>query len=220
MKKIKSMMLFVLFCIIILIPSRVHAGYQSKPGIALTNTTADTFFVGCRNMETAGGVLGLEEGLNSDYTGTSANGIDAHMALNTEWGTIALFTNSQYGVKTGISGTNSSSTSTGNATGIYGLANGVYEYVASTYEGTTSSYNKIIRGANARYFNSYSSKTPKAGDALQCKKWLGASYAYWTHASGSVFLRGCNGLFGFSNPTGNSNGSYCTRAVVVCGAGL
>ena len=61
MKKIKSMMLFVLFCIIILIPSRVHAGYQSKPGTALTNTTADTFFVGCRNMETAGGVWGLKK---------------------------------------------------------------------------------------------------------------------------------------------------------------
>lgn len=45
MKKIKSMMLFVLFCIIILIPSRVHAGYQSKPGTALTNTTADTFLL-------------------------------------------------------------------------------------------------------------------------------------------------------------------------------
>lgn len=219
MKKIKIMILFIVLGMLLTIPNNAHAGYQSKPGTALIKQTANTFFVGCRNMETAGGVLGLEEGLNPDYTGTSANGIDAHMALNTEWGTIALFTNSQYGVKTGISGTNSSSTSTGNATGIYGLANDVIEIVASTYDGDTSSDNKIVRESNSRYFNSYSSQKAKDGDALQCKNWLGTEFAAWTSSSTPVFIRGAYGLFGRARGAGGAT-KNTTRAVVVCGAGL
>lgn len=224
MKKVKIMILFIVLGMLLIIPNSAHAGYQSKPGEALTGKYADVHFVGCRKMETSGGVLGLEEGLNDDYTGTTVggNGIDAHMALNTEWGTIALFTNSQYGVKTGISGQKNDSTSTGNATGIYGLANSTAETVASSYDGQTAVYGATIRSANERYFNNYASQTTKAGDALECQKWLGADVNGWITAGRPVFLRNFSyTLFGFSYSGGGSNlGMGSTRAVVVCGAGL
>ncbi len=221
MKKEKIILGFLVLIAIFAFPNVVKAGFQSKPGSALTSKTADYFFEGCRKMEAKGGVLGLSESINSTtYIGTTGNGIDAHMALNTEWGTIALLTNSAYGVGVGIKGSNNSKTSTDNATGVYGLANGTYEYVASTYSGTTSSYNEKMRGADARYFSSYSSSTPKAGDALQCTNWLSASDALWTSASYPVFRRGYYGLFGFSFESGGGSSSYGSRAVVVCGAGL
>ena len=223
MKKEKIILGFLVLIAIFAFPNVVKAGFQSKPGSALTSKTADEFFEGCRKMEAKGGVLGLSESINSTtYTGTTGNGIDAHMALNTEWGTIALLTNSAYGVGVGINGTYNSKTSTDNATGVYGLADGTYEYVASTYSGTTSSYNEKMRGADARYFSNYSSQTPKAGDALQCKNWLSASSAYWATAIDPVFVRGYYGLFGFHfvYGDGSSNSYVGTRAVVVCGAGL
>lgn len=44
---------------LLIIPNSAHSGYQSKPGEALTQKTPDVYFVGCRQMETSGGVLGL-----------------------------------------------------------------------------------------------------------------------------------------------------------------
>lgn len=220
MKKEKIILGFLVLIAIFAFPNVVKAGFQSKPGSALTSKTADYFFEGCRKMEAKGGVLGLSESINSTtYIGTTGNGIDAHMALNTEWGAIALLTDSGYGIGKGISG-KSTKTSTDNATGVYNLADGTWEYVASTYSGTTSSYNEKMRGADARYFSSYSSQTPKAGDALQCTNWLSASYTSWTYASFPVFRRGFGGLFGFSGGTGSGDSISGSRAVVVCGAGL
>lgn len=210
MKKIKMMILFIVLGMLLTIPNSAHAGYQSKPGTALTLRPITTFFEGCRNMETSGGVLGLEEGLNEDYTGTTngGNGIDAHMALNTEWGTIALFTNSKYGVKKGISGSNNDSTSTGNATGVYGLANGTPEYVATMFE---NSGTLAIKNFNSRYLNNYIAKERKAGDALECAKWLGTNEATWVKANRSVFERGISGLFGFESV---DSGTYYRKTTV------
>lgn len=195
MKKIKVMILFIVLGMLLIIPNSAHAGYQSKPGGVLIQKTPDVYFVGCRQMETSGGVLGLEEGLNDDYTGTTTggNGIDAHLVLNTEWGIIALFTNSQYGV-----GASLESSSTGNSTGIYGLKAAPCEYTASTYKGTTDSKSKIIRSSNERYFNIYSDRVSKVGDALECESWLGATYSTWINTTIPVFVRGVSGLFGFT----------------------
>lgn len=223
-KKMMLVSMLIVMVAILIIPGKVHAAYQSKPGNALTSRTADQFFEGCRNMEVSGGVLGLSETLETTtYKGTSNNGIDVHMALNTEWGTVALLTDSAYGIGKDISGTNNPKTSTGNATGVCNLANGICEYVASTYNGTSSKYNTKLRSADARYFNSYSSNTSKAGDALNCANWLSASYDSWANASNPVFYRGAHGLFGFSVDYGDSYSNYVvygSRAVVVCGAGL
>lgn len=59
MKKIKVMILFIVLGILLIIPNSAHAGYQSKPGEALTQKTPDVYFAGCRQMETSGGVSGL-----------------------------------------------------------------------------------------------------------------------------------------------------------------
>ena len=59
MKKIKVMILFIVLGMLLIIPNSAHAGYQSKPGKALTQKIPDVYFVGCRQMETSGGVLGL-----------------------------------------------------------------------------------------------------------------------------------------------------------------
>ena len=217
MKKIT--ILSIILIIMITLPTVANAAFQSKPGAtALVSTTADQFFEGCRNMETRGGVLGLTEVLGTDYTGTTGNGLDAHMILNTEWGAIALLTDSAYGIGKGIAGTSSTKTSTGNATGVNGMANG-WEYTATTYSGTSSSYNAKLRGANACYFNSYSSQTSKKGDAINCSKWLSADTAVWISASYPVFKRGY-GLFSFSYDNGLGAANRSSRAVVVCGSGL
>lgn len=220
-KKMMLVSMLIVMVAILIIPGKVHAAYQSKPGNVLTSRNVDQYFEGCRNMEISGGVLGLSETIEATtYKGTSNNGLDVHMALNTEWGTVALLTDSAYGIGKDISGTNNTKTSTGNATGVCNLANGTYEYVASTYNGTTSSYNTKLRSADARYFNSYSSSTSKAGDALNCANWLSASVANWLNASYPVFKRGAYGLFGFYFYAGGSNSNDGSRAVVVCGAGL
>ena len=222
-KKMMLVSMLIVMVAILIIPGKVHAAYQSKPGNVLTSRNVDQYFEGCRNMEISGGVLGLSETIEATtYKGTSNNGLDVHMALNTEWGTVALLTDSAYGIGKDISGTNNTKTSTGNSTGVYSLANGTYEYVASTYSGTSTSGNTKLRSADSRYFNSYSSNASKAGDALNCTKWLSASYASWGSINSPVFIRGYNGLFDFSNHDGNGYNDVKrgARAVVVCGAGL
>lgn len=213
-------MISLIIAFMLLIPNKSKAGLQAnKGGTSLSSGTPDSFFVGIRRMETQYGTLGKNANLDSKYLDTTNNGIDAHMALNTEWGTVALLTDSVFGVGKSISGTSSDKTSTGNESGVYNLAMR-YQYVASTYNGTSSSYNAKMRSADARYFNSYSSNTSKLGDALQCTNWLSASYANWTSLSNPVFIRGYNGLFGFNHNGADHYSTGKSRAVVVCGAGL
>lgn len=227
-KKIMFISMFIVMTAIMLIPGKVHAAYQSKPNsTVITENTSDNFFVGCRNMETSGGVLGLKEVLAEDYTGTTSNGIDSHMILNTEWGTIALLTDSTYGVGKNISGTSNTNTSTGNTTGIYDLANDKREFAASSFVGASASCNSKMRNAEKRYFNYYEKKESKPGDAIDCSGWLSASNSSWIQADAPIFLRGASGLFGYHNGRNVSifgEVSYSaystTRAVVVCGAGL
>ena len=228
MKKVT--ILSIILMIMLALPTVANAGYQSKPGVSYTSVTADNHFENCRNMEVEGGVLGLKEELATDYSGTTQNGIDAHMILNTEWGTIALLTNSTYGIGREIAGTSSTKTSTGNSTGVYNLARGV-EYTATTYSGTSSSYSTKLRSSKDCYFNSYSSATPKKGDALNCQGWLSTTMKETATTSKPVYIRGYYGLFGYSSDSGAYRGGYNgydassykyynSRAVVVCAAGL
>lgn len=215
-------MISLIIAFMLLIPNKSKAGLQAnKGGTSLGNVIPDSFFEGIRKMETQYGTLGKNANLDSKYLDTTKNGIDAHMALNTEWGTVALLTDSVFGVGTSISGT-SDKTSTGNESGVYNLANGKYECVASTYNGTSNIYNKKIRSADERYFNSYSSNTSIPGDALQCANWLLGSAGSWISSSSPIFKRGYGALFGFSYGNGDSsaNSSFGSRAVVVCGTGL
>ena len=219
MRKIK-LSIFIILIMMLALPTMVQAGFQSKEDAKLLSRLPDMFFEGCRNMEADGGVLGLSENIQkTTYLGTTNNGIDAHMALNTEWGTIALLTDSAYGIGKDIAGTNSTKTSTGNKTGIYNLVDDILEFTATTYPNTKSEYNEKIRNSNGRYFNNYDVVT-RTGDALECVKWLSTTETSKVGVGYPVYVRGKKGLFGYDYFYGNWSYSYTSRAVVVCGTGL
>ncbi len=211
---------FTIIVSMLLMPNKSKAGLQAnKGGTSLVNATADQFFTGIRKMETQYGTLGKSANLDSKALDTTENGIDAHMALNTEWGTVALLTDSIFGVGTSISGT-SNATSTGNESGVYNLADGKYEDVAVImYGGGTTGYSKTIYSSDRRYSNSYQNNTTrKPGDALGCRKWLGTNAITWPSSNIHIFARGYGGLFGFGAATGGADSYIGSRAVVVCGS--
>ena len=191
------------------------AGLQSRPNATtLTNKTANEFFELIRNMEASGGVLGLNATIDgTTFLDSSNNGLDIHMAKNTEWGTAAMLAASSYGAAP--SG-QSSATTTGNVTGIYQMADTKYEYVAGIWD-TSNSYMNKIKAADSRYYDLYSSATAKVGDAtLETKNWKSASNANFVSARYPVFLRSYVALFGFSGVDGSSLSYFVSRAVVVC----
>jgi len=219
MKHTKKILILVSMAIIGL-TTNVQAALQSRPDTSrLVNTTANDFFKKIRNMEAEGGTLGLKAQINTTtYLDSTNNGVDVHMAKNTEWGTAAMLAASSYG--TAPSGS-SSATTTGNATGVYQMADSSgFEYVAGIYN-TTNTYMNAIKGADARYYNLYTSETSIPGDAtLETRNWKGASHAYFVNASYPVFLRSYYALFGYCYSNGCANSNYGSRACLVVGAGL
>lgn len=224
---IKSKKLLVVFAVVlittVIAPIRSNAGLQAnKGGTSLVDTTASQFFDGMRKMETKYGTLGKEAVLNDKYLDTTNNGIDVHMALNTEWGTVALLTDSAFGVGKGIAETSNNSTSTGNESGVYKFADGNYEFTVTYFSDAPKNfYNEKIENADGRYFNFYSpSMGERSGDALNCRGWLSTPYYSWIGSSASIYIRGYCGLFGFSSGDGRSSAFISSRAVVVCGENL
>ena len=221
---IKSKKLLVVFAVVliatVIAPIRSNAGLQAnKGGTSLTYTTASQFFDGMRKMETKYGTLGKEAVLNDKYLDTTNNGIDVHMALNTEWGTVALLTDSAFGVGKRIAGTSNESTSTGNESGVYNLANGMSEYTATIMSNhCNETESEKIVNSDERYFNNCVSG--KSGDALNCSGWLGTNMNSTTSNSYIIYRRGINGLFGFYYSSGKSDQYNSSRAVVVCGENL
>ena len=210
-KKILIIMITAILSIMAM-PNRAHAGLQAnKGGTSLDYVTANTFFKEIRKMETEYGTLGKKAILDTTtYLDSTANGIDCHMALNTEFGTAGILAYSEYGYVP----TNSKDTTTGNASGIYQLGYGKYEYVAGIYS-STNSYTNIIEKADGRYYNKYASSTSIPGDGVEE---LGFSASY-PSSSYPIITRSGNGVLdsNYSSGSGSYNGS---RAVVVCGAGL
>ena len=133
------------------------------------------------------------------------------MALNTEFGTAGILAYSEYGYVPA----NSKETTTGNASGIYQLGYGKQEYVAGIYS-STNSYTNIIGKADGRYYNKYDSSTSIPGDGMG-KLGSSASYPY---SSYPIIYRSISGVLGSDRYDGSSFSYYCSRAVVVCGAGL
>ena len=215
--KITFLIIFTALALCITKPS--FATYQSRgDASSLKNTTVSVFCLNIRKMEASGGTLGLNGVIDENtLLDSSNNGVDVHMAKNTEWGTVALLSDSKYGYAPSET---SSATTTGNASGVYQMADGTWEYVAGIYKGASNNYMSRLAGADARYFNSYSSNTPIAGDALECSGWKGASNSYWVDSSYPVFKRGNNALFSFDGSTGDNSSSNSSRAALVVGSGL
>ena len=223
MKRILNKIIIITIFLSIWMTGTVNAaGYQANKNTkSKVSTTANDFFEGIRNMEAAGGTLGTEAVIDingGQYTDSSENGIDCHMALNTEWGTVAMLAASAYGVAP--NGKSDDST-TGNASGVYQMADGTSEFVAGIFKTGNSNISKIFN-ADAIYRNLYKEKVSKSGDAtLETQKWKGASYANFLEDDvNPVFLRDNGGLFGFSATFGGTHVMIGSRAVVVCGSGL
>ncbi len=173
-----------------------------------------------REMEKAGGAMGLDETLNGNLTAKESNDIDVHMMRATEYGAIAILSASGYGNPNKINGTNV--TTTGNKTGMI-LSTNAREYVAGGYQG------KIFAGTDARYYDTYTdANSARVGDALGastatnpgCQGWYGAT-AVWVNETYHYFSRGEYGIFSFNNNLVLlSIGTFCGRGVAVCGEGL
>lgn len=211
-KKILIIMIAAMLSIIAM-PNRAHAGLQAnKGGTSLVNVTANGFFVSMRRMESQYGTLGKSAVFDqTTYVDSTGNGIDSHMALNTEFGTAGILAYSEYGTIP----TNSNDTTTGNASGIYQLGYSNYEYVAGIYSSTNRDTN-IIGKADARYYNKYASNTSIPGDGMG-KLGFSATYPI---SSLPIIRRSSDGVLRSSMHDGSSYSYDGSRAVVVCGAGL
>ena len=211
-KKILIIMIAAMLSIIAM-PNRAHAGLQAnKGGTSLVNVTANGFFVSMRRMESQYGTLGKSAVFDqTTYVDSTGNGIDSHMALNTEFGTAGILAYSEYGTIP----TNSNDTTTRNASGIYQLGYSNYEYVAGIYS-TTDSDTNIIGKADARYYNKYASNTSIPGDGMG-KLGFSASYPF---SSYPIIIRSYNGALSSPYYGASSSSKRGSRAVVVCGAGL
>ena len=212
-KKILIIMIAAMLSIIAM-PNRAHAGLQAnKGGTSLVNVTANGFFVSMRRMESQYGTLGKSAVFDqTTYVDSTGNGIDSHMALNTEFGTAGILAYSEYGTIP----TKSNDTTTGNASGIYQLGYENAENVAGIYSSTNSDTN-IIGKADARYYNKYASNTSIPGDGMGK---LGFSASYPSSNTYPIIERSGSGVFYSSNRAGSGNSNKGSRAVVVCGEGL
>lgn len=220
MKIKKSAIVFTVGILtVFMLTGKVNAAVQSRPGVtSLKDTTANDFFVKIRQMEVEGGTLGKKAQLDSTtYLDLSNNGVDVHMAKNTEWGAAAMLAASPYG--SAPSGQSNAST-TGNATGIYQMADGTYEYVAGIYN-TSNDYMSKLKNADSRYVNIYTGEVAKRGDAtLETKNWKNASDTSFVASGYPVFGRSYSALFGYSIGRGNSSSKFSSRAVLCVDPGL
>lgn len=213
--KVRNILIISIIAImgIIVMPNKANAGLQAnKGGTSLVKTTANDFFKTIRRMETQYGTLGKNAQLNDKYVDTTGNGIDCHMALNTEVGTAGILSYSRYGAVP----TSANDSTTGNESGIKQLGYGNYEYVAGIGS-TSNGYTDVIFNADARYYNKYESSTSKAGDGMEK---FGSAAAY-PSSSSPIIIRSRNGVLCSNNfIIGNTYSNGGSRAVVVCGAGL
>ena len=218
--------IIMIIMLIMIIPCKVNAGLQAnKGGKSLVIVSADNFFIGIRNMENQYGTLGKNANLDSTtFLDSTKNGIDCHMALNTEFGTAGILAYSEFG---SVPQNSNNDTTTGNASGIYQLSYGNYEYITGIYS-STGDYLKVISNSDSRYYNRYPSEKSIPGDGMGK---LGASASYPRSSGSPTFVRSGSGClysksYNYSTymdqwyGTGAGSHDISSRAVVVCGEGL
>ena len=223
--KVKLLTLVIMLVTMTLMPiGQVKAALQANPNTQSIKKTGPTDWIKeFRQMEMAGGAMGLKETLNTDLTSSSgSNGIDVHMMRTTEYGAIAILSASGYG---NPSNAKTITSTTGNETGVI-LNTYNYEWTAGGLK------KSIFSGVNSRYFDTYTDNqsSARAGDALGTSTtpnpgatgWHSASYSRWVNSTYPYFARGDGGIFSFYRDyaDGSPSLSCCGRGVVVCGAGL
>lgn len=203
-----------------MLPQNTYAALQSNPSThyGTTKKNPTQWMSEIRQMEAPNNAMGLHEEFNTDLTtkdGTPSNNIDVHMMRNTEYGAIAILAVSGYGNPNTMESSTIKST-TGNATGVYyTTANATYKY-AEFVAGGYSPY--IFPGINKRYYEDYSGRTVKKGDALDLH-WQGTSQAEWVSTASEYFARNYRGYFGFDHYQNDDDPAF-SRGVAVCGEGL
>lgn len=205
-------------------------------------------------MESSGGVLNLnatfeEIIVNSDTYGktyketSESNNIDSHMMKNSEWGAVAILSNSRYGsgiggVKydnTNVTGGPLNTSTTGTAYGIFGMHGGptaVREFVAGTFNGADKGwlwYMYYIYYANLRYrdMSLITSGGGIAGDAMDETKNITGGGGIGLRNYYPIVQRGNLGILSYGVASGTGGSSYGSasayigsRATIVCGTGI
>ena len=230
LKNKKMVFVFIVFAVLLSFNIKADAALESKKGQTSVITTVNNNFIAIRNMETSGQTLGLTANLAStSYLDTTGNGLDVHLALSTEWGTVALLAISDYGafvstVKVDDDTTDIAAT-TGNITGVFQMANSRPEYAAGLLTGGSNSSTSTLYAADSRYYNLYTEDATfyHKGDAIyQTSGWYGATYMRHVKSGAPIFYRASpeGRLFSFYENSGGvgqyANGAV--RAAIVCGA--
>lgn len=212
----------IILASLLIMPNTSRAALQSNGGTP-AKKTIDQWMLQIRQMQSAGGTLGLTDTINeTGLTGTNSN-LDIHMEKNTEFGAMAILSASSYGKPDKV---NTGETTTGNKTGV--VINLNKEWVAA---GTISS-TKTYRNAVGRYKNAYTtSYVAKAGDAIkETEGWYGSTSSTWIpNSDRSGLLRSySDSLFsyygwGYYNRflyDADYTKSWASRACIVVGSGV
>ena len=202
-----------------------------KPNVtSLRSQTVSSFFTAIQNVKTTYGI----------------NNADSHMMKNMEWGAVAYLKQSKYGLGTTDIAVNTNSSyytgggqsdayktnvaqsTTGNIYGIYDMSGGAWEFVMGNYNDTISNAGFSSMPA-AKYYDKYTSRTGKTGDATKetlttfgsnTGGWY-SDYADFPFSSRPWFRRGGGydsgtnaGVFYFGNSLGGDFNPDSARAVL------
>ena len=223
MKKTKDTIIFmiILMSIILITPTISQAALQSNGNTPATNTLNNWICI-VRQMQMAGGTLGLTNSIDWNSAGgkflTSDNpNLDIHMEKNTEYGAMAILSASSYGNPNPVG-------DGGNQTGV--RVNFNKEWVAGL---NSMLDNQQFNYISARYKNIYVNDA-KIGDAtIETKGWHGYANSYWFNNkryvgmvrsySSSIFsYHGNDDAYGRGDAVPTKK--WATRAVIVVGSGV
>lgn len=148
----------IILAYFLIMPNTANAALQSNGGTPILKTI-DQWMLQIRQMQSAGGTLGLTDTINeTGLTSTNTN-LDIHMEKNTEYGAMAILSASSYGKPDIV---NSGETTTGNKTGV--VINLNNELVAAGIVNSASTYKNALK----RYKNTYTMLyVAKVGDAIK-----------------------------------------------------
>ena len=211
--------LLIILAYFLIMPNTAKAALQSNGGTPATKNV-DDWMLQIRQMQSAGGTLGLTDTINeTGLTSTNTN-LDIHMEKNTEYGAMAILSASSYGKPDKV---NSGETTTGNKTGV--VINLNKEWVAAGTISASTTYKNAV----GRYKNAYTtSYVAKAGDAInETEGWHGSGEATWVGDNGFVgILRSYSGslfsYYGWWNAISDAFYSkpWASRACIVVGSGV
>lgn len=160
----------------LLLPNQVRAAaLQANGGNPAVKGVGD-WMVQIRQMQAAGGALGLTDTINysetnydaakpetSDLKGSNTN-LDIHMEKNTEYGALVLLSASSYGNPNPI---NDGETTTGNKTGVVMKLNS--EWTATALDDVV--WDRIAN-ASGRYWDKYTSEVSSNDGVMGYGRWF------------------------------------------------